>query len=239
MNHAMIVVKVSEGDAGIQDFGDIKGWCFDLHGVITDSWIYHAMAWQETAEILGVTWTDDIQEQLKGRDRMDSLEYILQVGGIQDQYTLSEKQAIAARKNKRYLKYLQKMNPSDVLPGINELLADLQADGYQMIIASASQNAPLEIEKLGLTKYFTKVVDVTQLAHNKPAPDVFLKAAEMLELDVSECVGIDDGLVGVQSINAANMVSIGVGDQQILHEADIVFPRTTDLTIANVRQAFK
>ncbi|GAY73542.1 beta-phosphoglucomutase [Lentilactobacillus kosonis] len=219
-------------------FKNIRGWCFDLHGVITDSWMYHAMAWQETAELLGVNWTADIQEQLKGRDRIDSLEYILQAGGIQHKYTAEEKQAIAERKNKRYLKYLQKMNPDDVLPGIRKLLADLNANGYKMIIASASQNAPLEIEKLGLTNYFKQIVDVTKLAHNKPAPDVFLKAAEMLNLTVDECVGIDDGAIGIQSINAAKMVSIGVGDKQILHEADIIVPTTNDLTIQNIRQAF-
>ncbi|WP_268912400.1 beta-phosphoglucomutase [Lentilactobacillus sp. SPB1-3] len=222
----------------MRDFKNIRGWCFDLHGVITDSWIYHAMAWEETAELLGVKWTPDIQEQLKGRDRLDSLEFILEAGGLQDKYSDEEKQAIAERKNQRYLKYLQKMNPNDILPGIQELLDDLTANGYKMIIASASQNAPLEIEKLGLTKYFSQVVDVTKLAHNKPAPDVFLKAAEMLDLSVDQCVGIDDGAIGVESINAAKMVSIGVGDKQILHEADIIVPTSNELTIQNVRQAF-
>ena len=82
------------------------------------------------------------------------------------------------------------------------------------------------------------IVDLNQIKHNKPAPDVFLKAAEMIGLSVDQCVGIDDGVVGVESINAAGIVSIGVGDPKVLKMADIHFRSTNDLTLANIRQAW-
>lgn len=60
----------------------------------------------------------------------------------------------------------------------------------------------------------------------------------MIHLRPEECIGIDDGVVGVESINAAHVVSIGVGDPKILHEADINFTSTKELTLENIRQAW-
>lgn len=130
------------------------------------------------------------------------------------------------------------MNPSDILPGIQSFLDELTQNNYRMIIASASANAPKEIQKLKLESYFPLIVDLKQIKHNKPAPDVFAKAAEMIHLPPEACIGIDDGIVGVESINAAGIVSIGVGDPQILHEADINFQSTRELTLKNIRQAW-
>ncbi|WP_283678986.1 beta-phosphoglucomutase [Lentilactobacillus sp. Marseille-Q4993] len=222
----------------MNSFSKIKGWCFDLHGVIADSWLYHEMAWHQIADKVGVTWTADLAEQLKGRDRMDSLTTILASGQAENQFSDSEKQQLANEKNDLYLQMLERMNPSDILPGVADFLADLKRNEYKMIIASASQNAPLEIKKLQLESYFDQIVDVTKLKHNKPAPDVFQKAAEMLNLDVTECIGLDDGIVGVQSINAAGMYSVGVGDAKVLHEANQIIPSTSELTLERIKEQF-
>lgn len=222
----------------MSEFDNIKGVLFDLNGIVTDSWRYHSKSWREVAESLGITWSDELEEAIKGRDRIDSLNEILKVGGQLDQFSDAEKERLADKKNAIYQTMLDKMNPDDILPGIHNFLAELKQNHYQMIIASASANAPKEIKKLDLEDYFPLIVDITKLKHNKPAPDVFLKAAEMIHLKPEECIGIDDGVVGVESINAAHVVSIGVGDPKILHEADINFTSTKELTLENIRQAW-
>ncbi|GHP13626.1 beta-phosphoglucomutase [Lentilactobacillus fungorum] len=220
------------------EFDQIKGVLFDLNGIITDSWLYHSKSWQEIASQLGIGWSKRLEEQIKGRDRLDSLNVILAAGGQLNHYSKAEKQQLADQKNAIYQTMLDKMSPKDILPGILDFLAELKANGYQMIIASASANAPKEIQKLQLQADFPLIVDINKIKHNKPAPDVFLKAAEMLHLAPDQCVGIDDGVVGVKSINAAQMTSIGVGDPKILSEAAIHFTTTKELTLANIRQAW-
>lgn len=218
------------------DFSKIKGVLFDLNGIITDSWLYHSKSWRQVAESIGIQWSSDLEEAIKGRDRIDSLNEILRVGGLENKYSEQEKEALADKKNDIYRQMLEIMNPNDILPGIHDFLVELRTNNYQMIIASASANAPKEIKKLELEDYFPLIVDLKGIKHNKPAPDVYLKAAKMLHLNVDQCVGIDDGVVGVESINAANMISIGVGDPAVLNMADINFKSTKELTLANIRQ---
>lgn len=218
------------------DFSKIKGVLFDLNGIITDSWLYHSKSWRQVAESIGIQWSSDLEEAIKGRDRIDSLNEILRVGGLENKYSEQEKEALADKKNDIYQQMLEIMNPNDILPGIHDFLVELRTNNYQMIIASASANAPKEIKKLELEDYFPLIVDLKGIKYNKPAPDVYLKAAEMLHLNVDQCVGIDDGVVGVESINAANMISIGVGDPAVLNMADINFKSTKELTLANIRQ---
>uniref|UniRef100_UPI00403F7572 beta-phosphoglucomutase n=1 Tax=Lentilactobacillus hilgardii TaxID=1588 RepID=UPI00403F7572 len=222
----------------MDDFAKIKGVLFDLNGIITDSWAYHSQSWREIANQLGIQWSSDLEEAIRGRDRIDSLDAILDSAGKKDQFTRQQKEALADKKNDIYQTMLDKMNPSDILPGIQSFLDELTQNNYRMIIASASANAPKEIQKLKLESYFPLIVDLKQIKHNKPAPDVFAKAAEMIHLSPEACIGIDDGIVGVESINAAGIVSIGVGDPQILHEADINFQSTRELTLKNIRQAW-
>ncbi|AEB74273.1 beta-phosphoglucomutase [Lentilactobacillus buchneri] len=220
------------------DFTNIKGVLFDLNGIITDSWRYHSQSWRQIAEEIGVQWNQDLEEAIKGRDRIDSLNEILRVGGLVGKYSDQQKEALADKKNAIYQQMLEIMNPDDILPGIRDFLAELRLNHYQMIIASASANAPKEIHKLELEDYFPLIVNLADIKHNKPAPDVYLKAAEMLHLNVDQCIGIDDGIVGVESINAANVVSIGVGDPEVLTMADINFESTKELTLANIRQSW-
>ncbi|WP_288746567.1 HAD hydrolase-like protein [uncultured Enterococcus sp.] len=166
----------------MSDFSKVKGVLFDLNGIITDSWAYHSKSWQEIAAQLGIAWSSQLEEAIKGRDRIDSLNAILAAGGMADQFSTDQKEALADKKNAIYQTMLDKMNPGDILPGIMPFLDELVANHYKIIIASASANAPKEIRKLQLESYFPLIVDLKEIKHNKPTPDVFAKATEMLHL---------------------------------------------------------
>ena len=77
---------------------------------------------------------------------------------------------------------------------------------------------------------FDTIVNPAQLSAGKPDPEIFQKAAEQLGCSVGECVGVEDAAAGVESINRANMVSIAVGDKEVLHAADKVIKTTNELT---------
>ncbi|APX72758.1 beta-phosphoglucomutase [Companilactobacillus allii] len=221
------------------NFEQIKGFVFDLDGVIADTSIYHSKAWRQLAEELGVTWTTELSNNLKGVSRMDSLNLILKAGGKESAYTEEEKEHYATEKNTNYLNLLKDMDASAILPGINDFIEDLKRHDYKLSLASASKNSPLVLEQLGLAKYFEKRVDPATLKHGKPDPEIFARGAEILGLKPEECVGIEDATAGIKSINGASELSIGIGDPKILNEADINFTDTSKLTLENIKQALK
>lgn len=218
-------------------FDQIKGFVFDLDGVITDTSLYHTKAWRQLAEKLGVTWTKTLEEGLKGISRMDSLEMILKAGNIQDKYTQDEKVALATEKNTNYVNEIKKMTPANILPGIKAFLDDLRANGYLIALASASKNGPTVLTQLQLTDYFPKVVDPASLSKGKPDPEIYIKGAELLGLAPEACVGVEDAAAGIEAINAANEVSVGVGDATTLADADVRFDDTAQMTLANIKAA--
>ncbi len=221
------------------EFKDIKGFVFDLDGVIADTSVYHSQAWHQLADELGVQWSEDLANNLKGVSRMDSLELILKTGGKENDYTEEEKVKYATKKNTNYLELLKGMDASAILPGIADFLTSLEEHDYKLSLASASKNSPLVLEQLGLAKYFEQKVDPSTLKHGKPDPEIFARGAEVLGLKPEECIGIEDAKVGVESINAAGETSVGIGDPAILNEADINFNNTSELTLANIKNAME
>lgn len=218
-------------------FDQIKGFVFDLDGVITDTSLYHTKAWHQLADKLDVAWSKTLEDGLKGISRMDSLEMILKTGNKENDYTQDEKVALATEKNTNYVNEISKMTPANILPGIKDFLDDLRANGYQIALASASKNGPTVLKNLELTDYFPKIVDPATLSKGKPDPEIYTKGAELLGLAPETCIGVEDAAAGVQAINAANEVSVGIGDATLLKEADVRFDNTAEMTLANIKKA--
>lgn len=206
-----------------------KGFIFDLDGVITDTAKYHYVAWKELADSIGISIDLQFNEQLKGISRMDSLERILAHGGKADAFTKEEKEALAAKKNTNYVELLADLTPADLLPGVEAFLEEAKKRQIPCVIASASKNAPFILKKLGVADDFAHIVDPETLHKGKPDPEIFVKAAEAIQLDPSEAVGFEDAQAGVDGIKAAGMYAVGVVVDEPLHGADIEVKELTDL----------
>ncbi|ANK60649.1 beta-phosphoglucomutase [Loigolactobacillus backii] len=217
-------------------FSDIKGFVFDLDGVVTDTSKYHAEAWGQLATKLNIDYPG-IGDAVKGIGRMDALELILKKGGVENDYTPEQKEALATEKNTNYVQLIQNMTAKDILPGMADFLKSLRDNGYGISLASASRNAPTILAKIGLSDYFTKTVDPANLKNGKPDPEIFIKGAQLLNLDPSQCIGLEDAVAGIQGINAAGEVSVGIGDPQMLNKAAINFIDTTQVTLDNIKKA--
>jgi len=196
---------------------------FDLDGVLVDSARLHFVAWKRVADELDIAFDEVANEDLKGVDRMGSLDLILARGGVV--LPLAERKAIAARKNDHYLEAVAGMTPADQLPGAAKLVADLRAAGLGCALASASRNAPLVLERVGLANAFDFIADPAILAP-KPAPDLFAAGATALGVPAADCIGFEDAAAGVAAIKSAEMRAIGIGDPAVLSAADLVFPST-------------
>lgn len=202
---------------------------FDLDGVITDTAVFHYQAWRQLAQGLGVTFTEDDNESLKGIDRMGSLAWILAKGGLSLPH--EQQLALAEQKNGHYLRLVATMTAADRLPGITSLLAELDALGVKKGVASASKNAALVLSRLGLAGQFDYVADAAKVSRSKPDPEVFLTVAEALGCTPSQCLGVEDAVAGVQAIKAAGMKAIGIGSPAVLTQADWVYPSPAQIPI--------
>ncbi len=211
-----------------------KAIIFDLDGIIVDTAKYHYLAWKNLANELGFEFTENQNEQLKGVSRVRSLEILLEIGNIE----LSEdkKQTLLTEKNKEYLEYVNKMTSDEILPGIGKLLNYLEENNIKFALGSASKNATLILKKVGLLDKFTAIVDGNNVSKAKPDPEVFINAAEKLDREYSNCIVIEDALAGVQAANNAGMTSVGIGDKNILNEANYNLESTYELTIHFIKK---
>ncbi|MBC1998480.1 beta-phosphoglucomutase [Listeria marthii] len=212
----------------------LKGVVFDLDGVITDTAHYHYLAWKKTAESIGIEFDEAFNENLKGVSRIDSLLLILKKDGRENDFTQEQIEALAADKNEFYVGLLQEITPADVLPGIKELIVDLKKQNLKCAIASVSKNARTVLSALEMEQEFDYIVDAAKITKSKPDPEIFVEACRGLGLETSEVVGVEDAQAGIEAINAAGIVSVGVGSG--LREADMTLKSTglLDLRILEI-----
>jgi len=199
-----------------------KACIFDLDGVIVDTVEFHYKAWKSVANELGIDFGKEENEALKGVSRIDSMKRILNMGGIEK--TEAEILELTERKNAIYVAMISKMTPADVLPGVMDMLALLKANNIEIAVGSSSKNTPVILKSVELDKTFPVVVDGNQVTHSKPHPEVFLKGAERLGISTQDCLVIEDAVSGVAAAKAGGMRCLGVGDPEILAQADKVVP---------------
>lgn len=214
-----------------------KAVLFDLDGVITDTAEYHYLAWKALAEELGIEGVNrSFNEQLKGVSRDDSLQKILDLG----QLTVSSEEfaELADRKNRNYVDMIQKVSPRDIYPGILELLRPLREKGIKIALASASKNGPFLLKQMDIEDYFDAVADPAKIAVSKPAPDIFLAAAEQVGVPISACIGIEDAQSGIQAIQAAGALPVGVGKAEDLGASIDLVPDTSHLTLTYLEEVW-
>ncbi|MFA5620272.1 MAG: beta-phosphoglucomutase [Weeksellaceae bacterium] len=205
----------------------IKTFIFDLDGVIVDTAKYHYLAWKNSADQLGIDFTKENNELLKGVSRIRSLEIILELGNkkISD----AEFDRILNEKNENYLSHIEKMDASEILPGVLDALKWIKENDGKIVLGSASKNAKPILEKVGLMEYFDAIVDGNDVSKAKPDPEVFLLGAERTNSKPEESVVFEDAVAGIQAANNAGMLSIGIGEKEILKEADYVFQNFTEI----------
>jgi beta-phosphoglucomutase len=189
---------------------------FDLDGVITDTAHLHFLAWRAVAEEIGITFDEVFNEQLKGISRMDSLQRILKHGGKEGMFSDEQRLALATKKNALYVQSLASLTQDSLLPGI--------CDG----LASVSLNAPGILHALGIHQAFDFCADASRICRSKPDPEIFLAACKGLNVRPEEAIGIEDAAAGVDAINAAGMLSVGIGPG--LNHAGLQLHSTQELT---------
>ncbi|TMM59423.1 beta-phosphoglucomutase [Maribacter algarum] len=203
------------------------GFIFDLDGVIVDTAKYHYLAWRNLAEELGFEFTEEQNELFKGVSRKRCLEILLDIGNVEASQEDFDRWMV--EKNEDYLRYIEKMNASEILPDVTRVLEFLKERNIPIALGSASKNARPILEKVELLHYFDAIVDGNNVTKAKPDPEVFLIAADKLGASPENCVVFEDAVAGIEAANTAKMVSIGIGDDKVLSEAHHNFKDFTEM----------
>ncbi len=213
------------------------GFIFDLDGVIVDTAKYHYLAWKKLAEELNFDFTKEHNELFKGVSRKRCLDILLHLADA----TATEEQfdIWMLEKNKDYLAYIEKMDASEILPDVPKVLDFLKTNNIPIALGSASKNAQPILEKVSLLSYFDAIIDGNSVSKAKPDPEVFLMAAEKLDVTPKNCIVFEDAVAGIEAANAANMTSIGIGDAKILQEADYNFNDFTEMDLDFLKKLAK
>jgi len=197
----------------------VSAFLFDLDGVIVDTAKFHFIAWKRLAEELGVFFTEEENEQLKGVSRRGSIEKIMAWGNV----TLSEDEIIRWMniKNDWYLELVAHMNPEELLPGARECLEQTKSAGIKIALGSASKNAQMVLRQCQIEHFFDAVIDGNMVTHSKPHPEVFLKGAKAVGVSPSECLVIEDSRAGIEAALAGKMHTVAIGTPENLPGAEV------------------
>jgi beta-phosphoglucomutase len=177
------------------------GTVFDMDGVIVDNRKYHVLAWKAFAREHGVPFDlRHFKDHLFGRVNR---EIFMGLYG----HALPEAEVIAWAEEKESLYRSIYKGHVEPARGLVAFLGALDARGVPSAVATAAprENLDFALDEAGLRPYFRALVDVTQVRLGKPAPDLYLKAAEMLGVPAARCVAFEDSYPGLESALAAGM----------------------------------
>jgi beta-phosphoglucomutase len=214
---------------------DIKAFIFDVDGVLTDTVELHFRSWAQLAEEEQIPFSRAVNDPMRGLSRPASLEVFL------GDRTITEEQAqeYLRRKNEYFLAHLSELTEADLLPGVLPLLQELKAAGLKIGIGSASKNAREVVRRLGIASFIDAYSDGHVVERSKPAPDVFLAAAELLAVPPEACLVVEDAESGIEAAHAAGMHVIGVGPLPRVEAADLPIESLACLTLGGIWAAFE
>ncbi len=182
---------------------------FDLDGVLTSTSVRHEQSWADAAIRFGVPVSEAALHATRSIPRASALSALLDHAGAT--MATAEREALMAFKNERYHQLIERLQPTDAFPGAHTTLARCRQLGLRVGIASASMNAALVLERIGLQALVDFVADPGRAAP-KPSGEIYAQACAALGAAPSHAVCIEDGAPMIANLRAATMYTIGIGE---------------------------
>lgn len=183
---------------------------FDLDGVICHTDQFHYQAWKAITNELNIHFDETINNRLRGVSRMESFNIILEnYDGVMSE---EEKVKYAEEKNNIYKNLLENMSERDLSEEVKNTLVELRKRGIKLAIGSSSKNAKFILNQIGLGNFFDAISDGNNITNSKPDPEVFLKAADYINLPAEKCLVVEDAVAGLEAAISGGMDSCAIGD---------------------------
>jgi HAD superfamily hydrolase (TIGR01509 family) len=196
-----------------------------MDGTLIDSRAYHWRAWEATMQAEGAPITFEQFASTFGQ-RNDSI-----LRGWLGAAALPETIARIGAAKEAHYRELVAREGIELLPGVESWLRELHTQGWRQAIASAAPHANIAVivEALGLAPLFSATTAAEDVTRGKPDPQVFLLAADRLQVPADRCIVVEDAPAGLEGARRAGMRCIGVRTTHPHLEADIVVDRLDQL----------
>jgi beta-phosphoglucomutase family hydrolase len=212
---------------------------FDMDGTLIDNTPYHFKSWQALFKKYGKgeLSKETYYTEISGVPIMTTLKRIF--GADHDEASLKE---LLKEKEefyrKEYAPYLVAIN------GLESFLSEMKSDGVKMAMATSATVEDIDfiLDKIPIRDDFDEVVNTSMVSRPKPNPDIFLKAAEKLNMEPSRCIVFEDSIAGIKAANSAGMKVVGITTghpASDLHPVDLVINDYTNLTPRKLAELFK
>lgn len=207
---------------------------FDMDGVLADTGPIHFESWVKMAEEIGLEFTRDMFDQTFGQQSPTITRKLV---GPEVDNSLVEKWANL--KEYYYRKMVKdKLTP---LPGVIRIINDLKSEGFKLAVGSSGppENVDLLLSKLKIKEFFNVVITAAEAKKGKPEPDVFLMAANYLNIKPKNCIVIEDAPVGIEAAKRAGMLSVALTtthDKEELLEANLVVSDLSNINMNDIKK---
>ena len=194
---------------GIRHLIRAKGFILDMDGTIVDTRNIHLQAWMLTGDRFGMTIDRTLEYRtIFGAPSPESARRL-----FPNQITEANVSTVCVTKNTIYAELLHKNIDGMVVNGFQHFIQSSVNEGIMIALATSSpfSEAKFVLERLGVINHFSKIVDAESVSKSKPDPEAYLTAAFFMGLDPSDCVAFEDSLLGIQSVNGANMKCAVIG----------------------------
>jgi kojibiose phosphorylase len=207
---------------------------FDMDGVLCNTDDLHYQSWQKALAGTGIPFNPDINHGLRGLSRTASLDKVLNGQLIGE----DERKAILERKNQAYVQSLEKLTQKNLLPGVLDLINELQAARIKIGVASASQHVTRVLNQLRISETVEAFCDGVMVRDSKPAPTPYLFVSSQLGVEPKNCLAIEDSQAGIISARKAGMCVIALGSQENLVGANAIVSTLEEVNLMFLNQVF-
>ncbi len=177
-----------------------------MDGVIVDTEPVHHYAYNEHFRQLNIDVSPEMYASFTGNSTKNIFER------LKEQFSLSDEvQQLVETKRNLFNEAFDSKEDLYLLDGVEDLIKDLHSNGMQLILASSSAKVTIDriFKRFGLHQYFTHIVSGEDFPKSKPHPAIFLKAAELAQTPVENCIVIEDSTNGIKAAKAAGIYCIG------------------------------
>ena len=183
-----------------------SGAIFDMDGLLTDTEKFYSQSWRETARFFGQDWVDGFDKFVAGTNGEKMLEVIHAHFPNVDAQTFMD---YCIANQKRLVK-----DELREMPGALDIVRFFRERGVKTAIASSSAIDAIRgnLSRLGMLELFDAVISGQEVAHGKPAPDIFLLAAKKINLAPEDCYVFEDGINGCVAGIAAGCATVMIPD---------------------------